>query len=76
MKKLLKENKEENTIVRAMIRIKEESYECVGVLVKEEKENLRIAFTAKEGTVKDHIDLKRKEVVSIEVIEPEKIKDI
>ncbi len=49
-------------------------YECIGVIVKDEKDLVRIGFTAKNDEVIDYLDIKKSDIVSIETINPTRIK--
>lgn len=70
-KKLLDKNNPENTIVRVVLRASDnEEYECVGALMREEEETIRVAFNAKDDEVVDFLDIKRSEIVSIDIVDP------
>lgn len=71
MKKLLDKNNPENTIVHVAFKGRfGEEYECVGVLIKEEKDFVQIAFNAKNDKVKDFLDIKRSDISSINILDP------
>lgn len=77
IKKLLDENNPENTIVHVVLRASDnEEYECVGALMREEEETIRVAFNAKNDEVVDFLDIKRSEIVSIDVVDPSKIEEL
>lgn len=48
-------------------------YECVGVLIKDEKDMVRVCFNAKDVVVKDYLDIQRSDIVSIDIIDPAQI---
>lgn len=76
-KKLLDKNNPENTIVRVVLRASNnEEYECVGALMREEEEIIRVAFNAKDDEVVDFLDIKRSEIVSIDIVEPLEIEKL
>jgi len=69
MKKLLDKNNSENTIVKVIFRGDfNEEYECVGVLIKDEKHMIRVAFNSKNDKVVDYVDIKRKNIKKIDVV--------
>ncbi len=71
MKKLLDENNPENTVVHVVLRASDnEEYECVGVLMREEKDLIRVVFTAKNDKVVDYLDIKRSDILSIDIVDP------
>jgi len=77
MKKLLDENNPENTLVRVVLRGDDnEEYECVGVLFKEEEDMVRVVFNAKDDKVVDYLDIKRSDIISINVLDPSKIEEL
>lgn len=77
MQKLLDENNPSNTVVRVIVRAEDnQEYECIGVLLKEEENSIRIVFTAKDDQVVDFLDIKRSDIVSIEVIDVSKIEKL
>jgi len=77
MKKLLDENNPENTVVRVVFRGRfNEEYECAGVLMREEDDLIRVAFNAKDDKVIDFLDIKRSEIVSIDISDPSKIEKL
>lgn len=77
MQKLLNENNHENTIVRVVMRADDKlEYECIGVLFREDESSIRIVFTAKDDNVVDYLDIKRSEIISIDIIDPSKIGEI
>lgn len=71
MKKLLDENNPENTVVHIILRASDnEEYECVGVLMREEEDFIRVVFTAKNDKVVDYLDIKRSDIISIGILDP------
>ena len=77
MKKLLDKNNPENTIAQVVfLGSDKRKYECVGVLTKDEKNLIRIAFNAKDDVVVDYLDIERKNIIKIEILSPLKIKRI
>jgi len=76
-KKLLDKNNPENTVVRVIFRGKfNDKYDCVGVLVREEKKMIRIAFSAKDNKMVDFLDVRKSKIVSIGIIHPSAIKNL
>ena len=76
-KKLLDKNNPENTITHVIFRGKfNEQYECVGVLMREEKNSIRVAFGAKNDKVVDYVDIKRLDILSINILDSSKIKEL
>jgi hypothetical protein len=77
MKKMLDKNNPENTVVYVIFRGKfNEKYECVGVLIREEKNSIRIVFNVKNDKVVDYVDIKRVDVISIEILDSSSIKKL
>ncbi len=73
MEKLFKKNKG-NTTVRVAFRGKDNNeYECVGVLVEENDNLIKVAFNAKNGEIIDSINIKRSDIISINVLDSSKI---
>lgn len=69
IKKLLDKDNPENTPVHVVFRGKfNEEYECVGVLMREEKKMIRIVFSAKNDKTVDYVDIKRADIISIEIL--------
>jgi hypothetical protein len=78
-KKLLDENNSENTIVHIVMREEKSGdteYECVGGLMEENEEMVRVAFNAKNDVVVDDLTIKRTDIVSIEVVNPVVIENL
>ena len=70
MEKILNENNSENTVVYVVFRASDkEEYECAGVLMREEKDSIRVAFNAKNGKIKDWLDIKQTDIISINVLD-------
>lgn len=77
MKELLNKNNSENTIVHIVFRGKfNEEYECVGVLMKEKKDLIRVAFGAKNDKVVDYLDIKRSDIIRINILDSSDIKNL
>ncbi|MGB2580691.1 MAG: hypothetical protein WBC83_03275 [Minisyncoccia bacterium] len=80
IKKLLNENNQENTVVHVVFTSpkdpKREEYECVGALVVDEKDMVRIAFSTKNDVVEEYIDIQRADIVGIDVVDDSKIKKL
>lgn len=75
--KLLDKTNPENTIVRVVFRGKfNEEYECAGVLMIEKEGLIRVAFGAKNDIVVDYVDIKRKDIVSITIVNPSDVKKL
>ncbi len=71
MKELLGSNKSDNTIVHIIMRGSDnKEYECVGVLVREAGDMLRVGFNAKNDKVVDYLDIKISDVISIDTLDP------
>jgi len=69
MNKVISKNK--NTVVRVIFEDRfKAKYECVGVLIKENKDSIRIAFNAKNDRVVDFIDVKQSNIIKIDIIDP------
>lgn len=73
VKKLLDEHNPENTVVSVVFNAENEEYECVGVLTKESDEMIRVAFSAKNDTTVDYLDIPQTDIVSIDVVDPSNI---
>ncbi|MCR4306740.1 MAG: hypothetical protein NUV42_02105 [Candidatus Yonathbacteria bacterium] len=74
MKKLLDKNNPENTVVRVVLRGPDKKeYECVGVLVREKKNMVRVSFNAIDDVVKDYLDIEKKDILSIDTVETSEI---
>ena len=79
MQKLLDENNPENTIVHVVMREDKSSdteYECVGVLMEENENMVRIAFNGKNDKVVDDLVIPRLDVISINVLDPSTLEDL
>jgi len=51
-------------------------YECVGVLMEDEEDYVRVAFSSQNNTVKDDLIIKRDKIIEIKVIDEDKINKI
>ena len=51
-------------------------YDCVGVLVRENSEVLEIAFSARNNTIHDYLEIKKNNIKNIRFIKEEDIKII
>ncbi|MBI2046211.1 MAG: hypothetical protein HYT28_02230 [Parcubacteria group bacterium] len=82
MKKLLDKNNPENTVVHVVMRGKDKKeYECVGVLMEETDDIIRVAFNAKtinkdEDEIIDDIKIKRSDIINIDIFDSSKIEKI
>lgn len=77
MKKLLDENNSENTVVHVVLRGSDnEEYECVGVLVSEGLGIIRVGFSAKDDRVVDFLDIKRSDIVSVDLVDSSEIESL
>jgi len=76
MDKLLNENDSKNTLVHVVLSAGNEKYECIGVLTREDKESIRVAFNAKNDKVVDYLDIKRSDIKSINVLDQSKIENL
>lgn len=78
MQKLLDKNNPENTVVHVVMRAEDGStdteYECVGVLMEENDDMIRVAFNAKNDKVVDDLRINRSNIIGIQIIEPSTIK--
>lgn len=73
-KKLLDEHNPENTVVHVVFRGSDnKEYECIGVLMREGEGTIRVAFSAKDDKVVDFLDIKRSDIISIDIMDPSKI---
>ena len=78
-KKLLNEDNPENTFVHVVMRDEksvEMEYECVGVLMEENENIIRVAFNAKNDKVVDDLTINRSDIVSIEVLDLSTIENL
>lgn len=79
-KKQHNENNPENIVVHVVFVSpkdpKREEYECVGALVRDEKDMVRIAFSAKNDIVEEYLDIQRSDIMSIDVLDPSKIEKL
>lgn len=79
MQKLLDENNPENTFVHIVMReggASDTEYECVGVLMEENEDIVRVAFNAKNDKVVDDLKINRSDVVSIKILNSSQIEKI
>lgn len=78
MKKIFLKNKSENTIVRVSMYAdsskKGKVYECTGVLMREEKDMIRVAFSAMDEKVIDYVDIDKSNILSVETVKQSDIK--
>lgn len=73
-KKLLNKNNPENTLVSVVfVNNFKEEFECVGVLIKEQKDFIRVGFNAKNDKVVDYVDIKRSDILSISILDSSSI---
>ncbi len=76
-KKILKDDFMENILVHVVLcDYNKEEYECIGVLIKEDTDTIRVAFNAKEDNVIDYLDIKKINIVNIDIIDNLSIKEI
>ncbi len=71
-KKLLNEDSFENTFVHVVMHEEKggiAEYECVGVLMEENENIIRLAFNAKNDKVVDDLKINRSDIVSIEILD-------
>lgn len=80
IKKQYNKNNPENTVVHVVFVSpkdpKREEYECVGALVRDKKDMIRVAFSAKNDVVEEYIDIQRPDIVSINVLDNSKIEKL
>ncbi len=67
-KNFLDKNNPENIIVHVVLRATGKEYECVGVLMSETENMIRVSFNAKDDKVKDYLDIKKSDVVSLNIL--------
>jgi len=71
-KKLLDENNPENTVVYIAFTSPKDpehgEYECVGALVRDEKDMVRVAFSTKNDVTEEYIHIQRPDILSIEIL--------
>ncbi|MFA6270452.1 MAG: hypothetical protein WC657_04570 [Candidatus Paceibacterota bacterium] len=68
-KKLLNKNNPENTLVCVgFVNNFKEEFECVGVLIKEQKDSIRVGFSAKNDKLVDYVDIKRSDILNINIL--------
>lgn len=79
-KKLCEENTLENTVVHIVFVSPKYpelgEYECVGALVRDEKDMVRVCFNAKNNVVEDYLDIQRADIVSIDIVDPSEIEEL
>ncbi len=75
-KKFLDENNPENIIVHVVLRATGKEYECAGVLMIETENMIRVAFNAKDDKVKDYLDIKRTDIISINILKTSDIVEL
>jgi len=77
-KKLLNEDDKENCVVHITFRaVDKKEYECVGVLMKETKKIIQVAFNAKNDKVaKDYLDIKISDIISINILKTSNIVEL
>jgi hypothetical protein len=51
-------------------------YKCVGVLMNETTEKIRIGFNAKDNVVEDYLDINAKDIINVREIDKKEIKKI
>lgn len=80
IKKQYSKNNPENTVVHVVFVSpkdpKREEYECVGALVRDKKDMIRVAFSAKNDVVEEYIEIQRPDIVSINVLDNSKIEKL
>ena len=76
-KKILSKDNPSNTFVHVVLRDRDNNrYDCVGVLVREDDDMIRVTFTAKDDTVVDYLDINRSEILSMDIVDSSKIEKI
>lgn len=66
IKKYYPQNKKTDTVVEVcFLSPKKEKHICVGVLIKESEESVRIGFNAKNNKLVDFIDIYNKNILDI-----------
>ncbi len=76
-KNLLNKDNLENVIVHVVLHTNDnKEYECVGILMKEEKDVVRVAFNAKDDEVKDYLDINKADIVSIDILDSSEVKKL
>lgn len=71
-----RDNEGENTIVRLILQNDAETYDCVGVLMEESDEWVRVAFNAIDGIARDDLQINRSEIISMTPLKHEEIAEI
>ncbi len=63
-------SQEENELIRLKIKRDDgKLYECIGVLLREDAEKIRVAFNARNDVVIDYIDVSKIDIVRREKID-------
>jgi len=79
-KKLCDKNNQESTVVHVVFTSpkdpKRDDYECVGALVMDEKDMVRVAFSTKNDAVEEYIDIQRVDIISIDIVDPSKMEQL
>lgn len=77
IKKLRNENNPENIIAHIVFVSSKHpelgEYECVGTLIRDEEDLVRVCFNAKNDQVVDYLDIHRVDIISIDIIDPAQI---
>ena len=74
MKKLLSKTDTENVIVHAIFKnIPGKKCECIGVLMRDDKDGIEVAFNALEDRVIDSINISRSRLLSLKVVDEKSI---
>ena len=77
MTKLPQTTQTENTIVHVTFTGADRvEYECVGVLIRDEAELIRVAFNAVHDHVRDFLDITRTDIISMQVVDPAQVEEI
>jgi len=70
-------SEDENTVVEILFRGSDkETYRCAGVLMREEKNTIRVAFNAINDVVKDFLDIKKADILYVRTVDQTDVKQL
>ena len=75
-KKNRSSKKDDNIVAEVTFMHDGNPYQCVGVVMHNTDKKIEIAFNAINDVVKDRLNIKKKDVVKIDFIDPSKIKHL
>jgi|CXWL01.1.fsa_nt_gi hypothetical protein len=74
LKKFNPDQHADNIVVEVMFMGPDDNeYRCVGVIVRENDEMIRVCFTARDDEVADHLDIKNEDILLIKQVETQRI---